>query len=108
MYWHKSADLEMIRQIKCHYKEHYGLNLPIISNGNIMTLQDADNNLKFTGCDAVMSAYGLLRNPFLFDPKQTAKTWTVERGIAASWEYLGMVRKYGVNNGTAVRFVTKT
>ena len=42
-----------------------------------------------------MSAYGLLRNPCLFDPKRTSIPWTPERGIRASWEYLTFVKRYG-------------
>ena len=43
-----------------------------------------------------MSAYALLRNPYLFDPELTLTPWTPERGIQASWEYLKMVEKYGM------------
>ena len=42
-----------------------------------------------------MSAYGLLRNPYLFDPKRKSTQWTPERGIETSWEYLNLVKKYG-------------
>ena len=43
-----------------------------------------------------MSAYALLRNPYLFDPELTLTPWTAARGIQASWEYLKMVEKYGI------------
>ena len=62
---------------------------------NCYFVQDAKDNLAFTKCDAIMSAYGLLRNPCLFDPKRTSIPWTPERGVRASWEYLNFVKKYG-------------
>merc|ERR1712014_66890 len=62
----------------------------------VFLLKDAKENLVFTKCDAVMSAYGLLRNPYLFDPKRTSTPWTPSRGIKTSWEYLQMVKKYGM------------
>ena len=43
-----------------------------------------------------MSAYGLLTNPYLFDPKQGVIEWTPKRGIRASLEYLQFAEKYGV------------
>ena len=61
-----------------------------------MSLQDADNNLKFTKCDAVMSAYGLLRNPYLFESNHGPTPWSAARGIMASQEYLEMVKTYGI------------
>jgi tRNA-dihydrouridine synthase len=43
-------------------------NIPIISNGNIITWDNVCSNLKVTGCDGVMSAEGILDNPALFSP----------------------------------------
>lgn len=38
----------------------------MVCNGNVRTLSDAQRCLQFTGCEAVMSAVGLLRHPRLF------------------------------------------
>ena len=41
-------------------------NIPIIANGGIFSYSDAENLLKYTKCDGVMSAEALLENPRLF------------------------------------------
>ena len=90
------ADLECIRIIKERYHREYGLTIPIVSNGNIVTVGDADNNLISTQCDGVMSACGIMKNPYLFDAEKTAKCGKL-LPIKASLEYLGMVEQYGIN-----------
>jgi len=54
------ANLEMIRDIKSR------VSIPIVLNGNTQSYNDVLRNLKMTGCDGVMSATGLLRDPALF------------------------------------------
>lgn len=87
------ADLKIIRKIKEHYYDHHGLRIPIISNGNILTQKEAEQNLKMTKCDGVMSAYGLLRNPFLFDFKTSQRDHEPARH-----EYLDFVAEYGLHS----------
>jgi tRNA-dihydrouridine synthase 1 len=55
------ADWHVIRAVK------KALDIPVISNGNIRSLQDVEACLAFTGCDGTMSATALLANPSLFD-----------------------------------------
>lgn len=40
--------------------------VPVLCNGNVRTLEDALRCLAYTGCDGVMAAVGLLRDPRLF------------------------------------------
>lgn len=42
------------------------INVPVIANGSIFSLKDADEMYEKTGVDGVMSARGLLQNPALF------------------------------------------
>ena len=42
------------------------LSIPVLSNGNIRTKAEADESIRITEADGVMSACGLLKNPALF------------------------------------------
>lgn len=42
------------------------LKIPVVGNGDILTVQDAVNMLKQTGCDALMIGRGSVINPFIF------------------------------------------
>ena len=90
-----AANLEWIRLIKAHYAEK-NVKIPIISNGNIATSQNAEDCLKSTQCEAVMSAYGLLRNPYVFDFKRASYFAFASNGISKSYEYLRYAEKFGV------------
>lgn len=58
------ALLDQVREIKKVITE-----IPIISNGNIITYEDVVKNLELTEADGVMSAEGILDNPALFLPR---------------------------------------
>ena len=88
-----AANLHWIRKIKQFYVEK-GLRIPIISNGNIRTTQEAKNALKISECDGVMSACGILRNPYIFDMKNRFRHRNTN-GIKMCWEFLECVEKYG-------------
>ncbi|KAE8721561.1 tRNA-dihydrouridine(16/17) synthase [Hibiscus syriacus] len=60
------ADWNAIRAVK---KE---LRIPILANGNIRHMEDAQNCLEETGADGVLSAETLLENPALFAGFRTA------------------------------------
>lgn len=42
------------------------LKIPLVGNGDILTVSDALNILQQTGCDAIMIGRGSVRNPFIF------------------------------------------
>lgn len=54
------ADLDTITKVKKAVK------IPVIGNGDIFSVQDAENMLEITGCDGIMIGRGALGNPFIF------------------------------------------
>lgn len=54
------ANWELIKELK------QAVNIPIIGNGDINTIEDYKNMIDQTGCDAVMVARGALGNPWIF------------------------------------------
>jgi tRNA-dihydrouridine synthase 1 len=62
-----AADWNAIKRVKA------ALDIPVIANGGIETLQDSFRCLKVTGADGVMSSEALLENPALFS-EQTPST----------------------------------
>lgn len=54
------AKWELIAEAKSQLK------IPLIGNGDILTVQDALAMLKQTGCDALMIGRGAVANPFIF------------------------------------------
>lgn len=53
------ADWSIIKSVKETVK------IPVIGNGDILTIYDAQRMLKETGCDAIMIGRGVLGNPWL-------------------------------------------
>jgi tRNA-dihydrouridine synthase len=49
------------------------LRIPVIANGNVRELADAERCLAETGCDGIMSGCGVLADPALFWPAAVEK-----------------------------------
>jgi tRNA-dihydrouridine synthase B len=58
-YWYYIQDLKQT------------LRIPVIGNGDILTLEDARFMLKSTKCDAVMIGRGAIKNPYIFKQVST-------------------------------------
>ena len=50
---------------KAIYNAKQSVNIPVIANGGIFSVEDADLMMEKTGCDGVMLARGGIANPFL-------------------------------------------
>lgn len=54
-----SVDLDIIKRVK------ENVNIPVIGNGDITSIESAEKMLSYTGCDAIMIGRGVLGNPWL-------------------------------------------
>ena len=59
-YYSGKADWDIITEIK------NAINIPVIGNGDVFTVEDAGNMLDKTGCDAIMIGRGAQGNPWIF------------------------------------------
>lgn len=63
------------------------LKIPVLSNGNIMGVEDVHRCMEETGVNGIMTAEGNLFNPFLFEGVNPT-AWSV------ALEYLDIVEQY--------------
>ncbi|CAO1430261.1 unnamed protein product [Diamesa serratosioi] len=68
------VDIEAVAEIK------KSLQIPILFNGDVMTLKDADRTYKLSNCDGTMAARGILANPAMYSgcqqtPQSCIQDW---------------------------------
>ncbi|KAI9567443.1 FMN-linked oxidoreductase [Boletus coccyginus] len=76
-----AADLDAIRELK------QALTIPVISNGNVRTFSDVEQNASYTGADGVMVGETLLGNPCLFSGE------TVRDPVLMALDYLDACKR---------------
>jgi len=80
------ADWDVIKEVK------ENLNIPVIGNGDIFTVEDAKGMEKKTGCDGIMLARGILGNPWLI--KSLSNIYNNEEIEVTSKEKLHMILRH--------------
>ncbi|KAF0981833.1 hypothetical protein FDP41_011694 [Naegleria fowleri] len=66
------------------------LQIPVMHNGDVFTLKDANYLASYTGCDGIMSARGLLSNPALFSGFNQVPFECIERYLQISIQIGGI------------------
>ena len=72
-----SANLDIIKSVK------ESVSIPVIGNGDVKNLSDAENMISQTGCDGVMIGRASLGNPWVFNGK-----------IPTSRDKINMIKKH--------------
>ncbi|KAA8494530.1 tRNA-dihydrouridine(16/17) synthase NAD(P)(+)-like [Porphyridium purpureum] len=83
-----AASMEHIRAVR------EALSIPVLANGNVQTLADAEQVLQETGAAGVLSAWALLDNPCVFQPAVYGGTHPNRLHLAR--EYLDWADKFPV------------
>lgn len=71
-----------------HLANRENVSVPVIANGNILSIEDIDDCLRETNVCAVMTAEGNLHNPAIFERNIIPLTWDL------AYEYLDIVEQY--------------
>ncbi|KAF0695770.1 Aste57867_13421 [Aphanomyces stellatus] len=85
-----SCNWDAIRAVRA------AVSIPVIANGGITSLADADACLAYTGCAAIMSATALLQNPALFSA-------SIGPIVETAQAYLAVARQFPPKHSESAR-----
>ncbi|EKD36037.1 MAG: hypothetical protein ACD_75C01667G0002 [uncultured bacterium] len=68
------------------------VSLPVIGNGDVLSLEDGRRMMAATGCDGVMIGRGALGNPWIF--RQSGRPEDVLEIVAAAREHLRLIEEF--------------
>lgn len=81
-----SIDPTIIARVKS------SVSLPVIGNGDVLSLEDGYRMMAATGCDGVMIGRGALGNPWIF--RQSGRPEEVLEIVAAAREHLRLIEEF--------------
>ncbi len=76
--------------------------IPVIGNGDVKSLADAERMMKETGCDAVMIGRAAIGNPWIFQGSQRGEQSTQEILRVIRLHLHGMVQQYSERIGVVL------
>ena len=91
------ADWNLIRKLK------NSINIPVIGNGDVISVEDFHKMKKTTGCDAIMIGRGALGNPWIFRDiinslsKNKIFNVSLDEIISICLEHINLLEKYKPN-----------
>ena len=68
------------------------VSLPVIGNGDVLSLEDGYRMMAATGCDGVMIGRGALGNPWIF--RQSSRPENVPEIVTAAREHLRLIEEF--------------
>ncbi|CAG8550687.1 11275_t:CDS:2 [Paraglomus brasilianum] len=77
----EAVNLDAIKLVK------ENVSIPVIANGDVFSMEDAQKIQSYTGVDGVMSARGILENPALFSGYNRTPWECVEKFMRLSLDY---------------------
>lgn len=83
-----TADWNVIKMVK------EAVNIPVIGNGDVRSIEDFQKMLTITGCDAVMIGRALLGNPWLIEDILTYMAKNIHREKPTNREKIDMIKKH--------------